>query len=349
VHFTQLDTPALTVDLDVLERNIADMQARCDRLAIGLRVHTKTHKTPAIARMQMRAGAVGITCQKLGEAEAMAAAGLEDILIPYNIVGRPKLERLTRLIRSGRTRITVAADSAATVEGLAQQARRDGCTVRVAVEMDTGGGRCGTQSPREALELAQRIDRLPGLALAGVMTYPSSEGARPFLEEVRRQFGRAGLPLALVSGGGTGAEALSKSLGCTETRSGSYAYEGLTRVGRREDLHPDRCPLRLVVTVVSVSRPGQIIVDAGQKAFTSYPPVPYGYCLEHPEIAIQGMSVEHGHIDVRSSAHAFKVGEVLSFIPLHGGMTTNLHDRLYPVRGGQVVDVWEVTGRGRGQ
>lgn len=349
MHFTELDTPALAVDLDVLEKNIAAMQAHCDRLGIGLRVHTKTHKTPAIARLQVQAGAIGIVCQKLGEAEVMAAAGMEDILIPYNLVGRPKLERLTRLIRRETATLTVAADSAATVEGLSQQAVRDHCSIRVVVEMDTGGGRCGTQSPQETLELAQHIDRLPGLEFMGVMTYPSTEQARPFFEEVGELLNRAGLPLHLISGGGTGSEAISKSLGCTETRSGSYVYEGLTRVGRREDLHPDRCPLRLVVAVVSTSRPGQIIIDAGQKAFASYPPLPYGYCLEYPEIAIKGMSVEHGHVDITPSSHAFKVGEILSFIPLHGGMTTNLHDYLYPIRQGEVVDVWPVAGRGRGQ
>jgi D-serine deaminase-like pyridoxal phosphate-dependent protein len=132
-------------------------------------------------------------------------------------------------------------------------------------------------------------------------------------------------------------------------RIGSYAYEGLTRVGKREHLHPDRCPLRLMVTVVSTSVPGQIIIDAGMKAFTSYPPIPYGYCLEHPEIFLKGMSVEHGHVDVTASAHTFKVGEVLSFIPLHGGMTTNLHDCLYAARQGQVVETWKVAGRGRAQ
>ena len=123
----------------------------------------------------------------------------------------------------------------------------------------------------------------------------------------------------------------------------------MTRVSKREDLDPRRCPLRLVVTVVSTAVPGQIVVDAGQKAFASYPPTPYGYCLEHPEIFIKGMSVEHGHVDIAASGHEFAVGEVLSFIPLHGGMTTNLHDRLFAVRGGVVVDEWEVAGRGRAQ
>ena len=349
MHFTELDTPALVVDLDVLEKNIADVQAACKRLEIDLRVHTKTHKTPQIARMQVEAGAIGITSQKLGEAEAMAEAGLEDILIPYNIIGRPKLERLTRLIKSGKTRLTVAADSSTTVEGLSRQATQDGCSVRVIVEMDTGSGRCGVQSPQETLALAQQIDSLPGLEFMGVMTYPSSERARPFLDEVRALVDGSGLPLHIISGGGTGSEEISKSIGCTETRIGSYAYEGMTRVGRREDLNPERCPLRQVVTVVSTSCPGQIIVDAGQKAFTSYPRTPYGYCLERPEIFLKGMSVEHGHVDVTASSHKFKVGEILSFIPQHGGMTTNQHDRLYPMRNGEIVDVWPVEGRGRSQ
>ena len=165
MHFTELDTPALCVDLDVLEKNIRDLQNACDQLEIGLRVHTKTHKTPAIARLQIAAGAIGIVSQKLGEAEAMADGGIQDILIPYNIVGQPKLARLTRLIQSGKSTITVAADSAATVDGLSQAATAAGCRIRVIVEMDTGGGRVGTQSPADTLALAQHIDQLPGWTL----------------------------------------------------------------------------------------------------------------------------------------------------------------------------------------
>ena len=347
--FSELDPPALCVDLDVLKKNISDLQNACDRLEISLRVHTKTHKTPAIARKQIAAGAIGIVSQKLGEAEAMAADGIEDILIPYNIVGAPKLERLTRLVKSGKATMTVAADSATTAEGLSQAATATGCSLRVLIEMDTGGGRVGTQSPADTLALAQLIEQLPGLEFMGVMTYPSNERVRPILDEVRALMQHSGLPLHIISGGGTGSEEISKSLGCTETRIGSYAYEGMTRVGKREDLDPTRCPLRMVVTIVSTSRPGQAIVDAGMKAFASYPPTPYGHCLEHPEIFIKGMSVEHGHVDTTASDRTFNVGDILSFIPLHGGMTTNLHDRLYAIRDGEVVDEWEVAGRGRTQ
>lgn len=349
MHFTELDTPALVVDLDGLENNIQTLQKACDALDIDLRVHTKTHKTPEIARMQLDAGAIGIVSQKLGEAEAMAGAGIEDILIVYNIVGKPKLERLRRLVKSGTTTLTLAADSATTVEGISRKAAADGCSVRMIVEMDTGNHRCGVQSPQETLELAQLIDRLPGLEFMGVMTYAENDGVGPFIDEVRELISKAGLPLHIVSGGGTGSEAFCKEIGCTETRIGSYAYEGMTRVSKREHLHPDRCPLRMVVTVVSTAVPGQIIIDAGMKAFASYPPIPYGYCVEYPEIEIQMMSVEHGHVDVTASSHEFKVGEVLTFIPLHGGMTTNLHDRLYPMRNGEVMEPWTVAGRGRAQ
>ena len=349
MHFTELDTPALVVDLDVLEKNIRDLQADCDRIGIPLRTHTKTHRTPQIARMQIAAGAIGIACQKLGDAEVMAAAGIPDILIPYNIVGKLKLERLTRLIKGSSTTLTLAADSAATVEGLSAQAVRDDCHIWVIVEMDTGGRRCGTQSPQETLELAQRIDQLPGLDFMGVMTYASGERVLPYLDEVRELAKKAGLPLHMISNGGTGSQAFCKSIGCTETRIGSYAFEGMTRVGKREHLLPDRCPVRVVVTVVSTAVPGQIIVDGGMKAFTSYPPTPYGYCLEHPEIWLKGMSIEHGQVDITQSTHKFEIGEILSFIPLHGEMTTNLYEYTHPMRQGEIVDKWRVLGRGQSQ
>ena len=139
----------------------------------------------------------------------------------------------------------------------------------------------------------------------------------------------------------------SKELGCTETRSGSYVYEGMTRIGNSEMLSPDRCVLRVLVTVVSTPTSDRIIIDGGQKTFTSYPPTPYGHIIEFPEAKIYGMSVEHGHIDVSECAHQFRVGERLSVIPLHQGMTSNLHDELIGVRGHTVETVWQIAGRGK--
>src|SRR5262249_7379346 len=151
----------------------------------------------------------------------------------------------------------------------------------------------------------------------------------------------------LISGSGTGSEADSKKLGCTETRSGSYIWEGLSRVHNSSDLGPERCPVRVVCTVVSTPAPGRIIVDGGMKTFASYPPKPYGHCVEHPEIKIYGMSVEHGHVDVTASAHRFRVGGRLTIIPLHQEMCLNLHDELAGVRGDHVEVIWPVAGRGK--
>lgn len=340
-----LDTPALVCDLDVLERNLAATAARCRDLDIPLRAHTKSHKIPELAHRQLAAGAHGICCQKVGEAEVMVAAGIDDILIPYNIVGPAKVERLLRLAR--RATITVALDSAATAHGIAEVARREGGAVRALLELDTGGRRCGVPSPAAALALAREVADLPGLDLRGLLTYPSRPEARPFLDEAAALLRGAGLPVEVVSGGGTGLEAVSKELGCTETRSGSYAWEGLARVRGRDDLDPARCPVRVITTVVSAPAPGRVIVDGGMKTFTSYPPLPYGYCVEHPEVAFQAMSVEHGHVDVSRSAHRFRVGERLTFIPLHQGMTVNLHDELVGYRGERVEVVWPILGRGK--
>ncbi len=345
MNIAALDTPALAADLDVLERNIDGMATHCDKLGIPLRVHTKTHKVPEIAQLQIAAGSEGITCQKLGEAEVMVDAGIDNILIPYNIVGTPKLKRLTALTK--RARITVALDSEETATGISQQAIADSCVVPVIVELDTGSGRCGVQSPQKAHCLAQQIMKMQGIDFQGIMTYPSNLRAKPFLTETLDLLTQDGIPVNIISGGGTGSEAASKELGCTETRSGSYVYEGLTRIGNSEMLAPDRCVLRVIVTVVSTPTPERIIIDGGMKTFTSYPPTPYGHIIEHPDAKIYGMSVEHGHVDVSECSHRFKVGEQLSVIPLHQGMTSNLHDTLVGIRGDAVETTWGIAGRGK--
>jgi D-serine deaminase-like pyridoxal phosphate-dependent protein len=345
MRIEDLDTPVVLCDLDVLDRNLAEMAARCRELEMPLRSHTKSHKIPELAHRQMKSGAVGICCQKLGDAEVMVAAGLPDILIPYNVVGPIKVERLLRLTRQAT--VTVAVDSEDTARGIAEQAGPAGLRVPVLVELDTGARRCGVQSPEAARDLARAIARLNGLDFKGVMTYPSRATAKPFLDETRDLLARDGLPATTVSGGGTGSEAVSRELGCTEHRSGSYIWEGLSRVHGSAELSPERCPVRVQCTVVSVPTPERIIIDGGMKTFASYPPKPYGHCIEHPEISIYGMSVEHGHVDVTASSHRFRVGERLTVIPLHQEMCLNLHDELVGVRNGQVEVVWAVAGRGK--
>ena len=344
MNIANLDTPTLVADLDVLQENIEGMAARCRQLDIPLRVHSKTHKVPEIAKLQIAAGSQGITCQKLGEAEVMVDAGIDNILIPYNIVGKPKLKRLTALVK--RADVTVALDSEETATGISQQAIADGCVVPVIVELDTGSGRCGVQSPQAAQRLAQQIMKMQGVDFQGVMTYPSNVRAKPFIAETLGLLEQDGIPVNIISGGGTGSEAASKELGCTETRSGSYIYEGMTRIGNSEMLTPEQCVLRVVVTVVSTPTSERIIIDGGQKTFASYPPTPYGCIIEHPDAKIYAMSVEHGHVDVSECSHRFKVGELLSVIPLHQGMTSNLHNELVGIRGDKIETVWPIAGRG---
>ena len=340
-----LDPPAVIIDLDLMEKNIRDMADHCKKLGIPLRVHTKSHKIPEIAHRQVAAGAVGVACQKLGDAEVMVAAGIKDVLIPYNIVGKKKTERLTRLAK--RARMTVAVDSKATARGISEQASADGCRVNVLIELDTGGRRCGAQAPEAALDLAKKIAALPGLSFEGVMTYPSRMEAKDFLAKTVGLIRGAGIPVNTVSGGGTGHERMAKELGLTETRSGSYVWEGLSRIGNSDQLHENRCPLRVLVTVVSVPTPERAILDGGMKTFASYPPKPYGRIVERPDAKIYGMSVEHGHVDTSACKRPFSVGERLSVIPLHQEMCLNLHDECYGYRNGKIEVVWQVAGRGR--
>lgn len=341
----ELDTPSVICDLDVLERNLEDMADHCRNLDIPFLAHTKAHKIPELAHRQLKSGASGIVCQKVGEAEQMVAAGIPDILLPYNIVGQPKLQRLMRLAH--RARITVAVDSETTARGISMQASADGVEINMLIELDTGAGRCGAQSPEEAVALARVIDQLPAVNYRGVMTYPSLPESKQPLSDAVAALREAELAPMTISGGGTGHEQLSSEIGCTETRSGSYIWEGLSRIKSSQDLSAERCPLRVLCTVISVPVPGRVIIDGGMKTFASYPPIPYGECVEYPGVRFSKMSVEHGMLDASHSSHEFRVGERISMIPLHQEMCLNLHDELVGFRGDQVEVIWPVAGRGK--
>ncbi len=348
MQLSDLDTPTIVADLGVLEMNIRSMAEHCQKIGIPLRSHTKTHKIPEIARMQIAAGAIGICCQKLGEAEVMVAGGLNNILIPYNIVGTSKLERLTALSR--RANITVSLDSEAVAKGISEQAVKEDTDVNVIIELDTNHFRCGVQTPDAAERLAKIVTRLKRLQLQGFMFYPSEERARKFVEATVAKMQKNSVPLNIVSGGGTGREAESKSLGCTETRSGSYAFEGLKRTGAKTLPGADSCVIRIISTVVSTPTPGRVIIDAGWKTFTSHvrdPRVPMGVLAEYPEARVYDLSMEHGHVDVRKCKHAFRVGERVSVIPMHQEMSLNLHDELIGYKRDRVEVIWKVQGRGK--
>jgi D-serine deaminase-like pyridoxal phosphate-dependent protein len=343
-----LETPVVTVDLDRVERNIASMQSYCDEHGLALRPHVKTHKLPEIAQMQVRAGARGITCQKLGEAEAMADAGLDDILISFPLVGRRKAERLSVLAR--RIKVSVVGDSPAVAEGLSAVLSRDGSEVDFLVECDTGFERTGVQSPRAAAELALLVERLPGLRLAGLMTYPTLPGSGAWLRAAREETERLGLTVGRVSGGGTPTARRTHEIGeVTELRVGTYVYGDRACIGNGTVALED-CALRVRATVVSRPTRERAILDAGSKTLTNdlaAGATGFGLVVEHPDAIIHRLDEEHGYVDVRLCEAPPEVGDTVTIVPNHACGTVNMHDQVVVHRSGEPVGTWPVAARGK--
>src|SRR5262245_32904028 len=254
-------TPCAVIDMDRVERNIARIQAACDAAGLANRPHIKTHKNPMLAQMQIAAGAKGITCQKVGEAEVMADAGIDDILIPYNLLGVEKLERLRALAE--RVAMAVSVDDERLLPGLAA-AMRGGPELRVLVECDTGLGRVGVPTPAAAAALASAIARTDGLRFGGFLTYPSQEGALAFLGEAERLAREAGLDVETVSAGGTPAMWSSGELRptVTEYRVGTYAFHDRATVAAGAATL-DEVALTVQATVVSRPSSDRAVLDAG--------------------------------------------------------------------------------------
>jgi D-serine deaminase-like pyridoxal phosphate-dependent protein len=341
-----LDTPVAVADLDRLEANIARLQEYLDRHGIANRPHIKTHKIPAIAEMQLRAGAVGIACQKLGEVEVMADGGIDDFLVPYNIVGRKKLARLVNLAR--RVKIQVTADSLATVQGLSAAAQEAELELPVLIEFDSGAHRCGVQAPSEAAELARAIERSPGVSFGGLMTYPTSDQTDPFVREVKSLLARDRIEVACVSGGGTACMGqVHEHPEVTEHRAGMYVFGDRNLVGLGAMPLAD-CALSVITTVVSRPTADRVILDAGSKALSSdlLGQDGYGMVLEYPEARIAALSEEHGHVDFSGCGERPEIGERVSVLPNHCCVVVNLFNELVGVREGRVELVWPVAARG---
>lgn len=346
MHIDEIDTPFVAIDMDVVERNIRTTQEYFDQHGIRLRPHIKTHKLPAIAHKQIAAGATGIACQKLGEAEVMATAGIDDIFIAYNILGAAKLDRLMRLARQAT--MSVAADSEYTVRGLSEAAAREGCDVRVVVEMDTGGRRAGVQTPAEAVALARLIDRLPGLTFWGLMTFPTRPESAPAFEETVRSLKQTGLEPQVVSGGGSACRFRVHEMPViTEHRPGTYIYNDRSMVASGTATWDD-CAMRIVATVVSRPTPDRAIIDGGSKTFTNDPTSEggYGYFPDYPEAVTYAQSEEHGHVDLSKCARKPEIGERVQVIVNHACGTTNLHNEVVAHRQGRVEAIWPVAARG---
>jgi len=347
MNISGLDTPALLIDLDRVEKNLRRWQEFCDRTGVRNRPHIKTHKIPELARMQVEYGAVGITCQKLGEAEAMADAGLGDIFLTYNIVGEAKLERLRALHR--RVRLRVVADGPEVVEGLEAAASKGERPLEVSVECDTGMHRCGVQSPQDAAELADFIRSRDHLLFSEFSTYPTTAAASAFMEEVEALCKKRGLEIPEISGGGTpGMWRLPPYRVFTEHRAGTYIFNDRITVAAEDAAWAD-CASSVLVSVVSISGPDWVTVDGGTKTFSSdqYGQSGFGVLWNDPRSMLTRCSEEHGVLQSAGAKPGFALGQKLRVIPNHACIVSNLHDWAYAVRGESVVAQWRIAARGK--
>ncbi|KFC70673.1 D-threonine aldolase [Devosia sp. LC5] len=346
----ELDTPAVLIDLDRVEANLKRVQDYADAHGLKLRPHIKTHKLPRFAKRAIELGAVGITVQKLGEAEVMADAGITEIFLPYNIIGPAKLARLKAL--TARINIAVTADSAETVAGLSATFAGSTKPLTVLVECDTGMGRCGVQSPAEAVALAQIIAAAPGLHFGGLMTYPAAgqvEANAKWLADAKAALIAANLSPEVISNGGTPDIWRAHEVKtATEHRPGTYIYMDRFQVAKNVGSFAD-CALTVLATVVSRPTENRAIIDAGSKALTSdtLGMTGFGLIEAYPDAVITGLSEEHGTIDLSNCPTKPAIGEKLRIIPNHACVVSNLFDTVTLISGNQVLETVHVDARGR--
>lgn len=373
-------TPCLVVDRDALVRNVRRMEEFLAEQPAALRPHAKTHKCPEIARLQLEAGATGITCAKLGEAETMAEAGIPDILIANQVMSPGKLSRLARLASS--CRMTVAADDPTNLRELSFHVREAGSRIGVLVEVDIGMGRCGVPPGGRALELAKLAADLPGIEFRGLMGY---EGHSVFIQEREERRSRclealrllletrdlledSGLPVGVVSAGGTGTFDITGSLpGVTEIQAGSYIFMDARYRTVTQFFEPS---LSLVSTVISRPAPDRIVIDAGLKAVSTEFGLPVAVFPEIPRLL--RLAEEHGILRLEDGPPsppptpigspasapvpkehcytppaAIRPGDLCVLLPSHCCTTVNLHSKYIVVQNGQIADIWPIAARGR--
>jgi D-serine deaminase-like pyridoxal phosphate-dependent protein len=352
----EIDTPALLVDLSVMERNIARMARTFRDAGVGWRPHTKGLKVPAIAQKLLEAGAFGVTCAKVGEAEVMANAGIRDILIANQVVGEPKIARLLDLLPDADP--IVAVDSVENVDQLDRAARQRGVRLRVVVEVNTGMDRAGVGPGEPAVKLSTYVASRAGLRYAGLMGWEGHavriaspaekrttvESAVGSLTETAAQCRAAGLAVDIVSCGGTGTYTITSGLaGVTEVQAGGGI---LCDVMYSEFMGVDHeFASTILATVTSRPTPTRIICDAGKKAMSSDAATPRPR-LPDP-IKSVGLSAEHATIKLVDPNTSVKVGDKLEFVVGYTDTTTMLHDELYGIRDGKVEVVWPILGRGK--
>jgi D-serine deaminase-like pyridoxal phosphate-dependent protein len=354
-----IDTPALVVDLDAFERNL-DLMANAVRGAgVALRPHGKAHKCPDIAFAQIERGAVGICCQKVGEAEAFVAAGIRDVLITNEIVGRTKLARLAAMAKTAT--VGVLADDVVAIPDIGAAASAAGVSIAVLVEVDVGANRCGAAPGAPAVAIAQAVVRTPGLTFRGIHAYQGAAQHLRTPEERRAAIARAtslaretkaaietaGIPCQTVTGAGTGTWQYERDSGVyTELQPGSYVFmdADYQKNALAPDQHHFEQSLFVLATVMSAPVRERAVVDAGLKAFAfdSGPPLVYGAA----GLIYVKASDEHGVLAVAPDARPPLLGDRLWLVPGHCDPTVNLYDWIVGVRGTRVECLWPVAARG---
>jgi D-serine deaminase-like pyridoxal phosphate-dependent protein len=354
----EVDTPALVIELDAFERNLKVLAQSVEGRGVRVRAHAKTHKCPEIALRQIAAGAVGVCCQKVSEAEAMVAGGVADVLVSNEIVGARKLERLAALAR--RARIGVCVDDAGNVRALSEAAQRAGATIEVYVEVDVGARRCGVAPGGPALALAREVAALPGLRFAGLQAYHGAAQHLRATAERREAIARAaaaanqtrrlieseGLACPTVTGAGSGTFAFEIESGVfDEIQPGSYVFMDADYAKNEwaAPLPRFEHALFVLATVMSRPAPDRAVLDAGLKALAVDSGMPLVW--ERPGLRFARASDEHGVLEIGAGATP-ALGDKLLLVPGHCDPTVNLYDWYVCVRSGVVEQVWPIAARG---
>ncbi len=361
----EVPTPALLIDVATMELNLAKMAAHAEEQGISLRPHTKTHKCPLLAKRQMEMGAVGVCCAKVGEAEVMVEAGIEEVLITSPVVTDDKIGRVVALSNKS-SEVALVVDNRPAAERLNEAAAAQGATQRVLVDLDVGTRRTGIATGEPALELARKIDALPNLDLRGLQAYAGhlmhvhghAERQARSLEaleaavETRRLIEADGIAVSVLSGGGTGTWDIDSEVdGMTDLQVGSYLFmdEQYRRIGSRHGAVFDdfETSLFVVVTAISQPVPEMITTDGGYKAFASD--------ADRPQLAdLAGVVYgwggdEHGMLRIADAPRPPQLGDRLWCVTPHCDPTVNLYDVYYPVRDGRVEELWPISARGKSQ
>lgn len=354
-----LDTPLLCIDLDRMESNIRAMAEFCQEHGVFWRPHAKCHKNPGIAHREIAAGAIGVTCAKVSEAEVMAAGGVRDILIANMVVGEQKLERVAAL--AGSCDPIVACDHYAQIEPLAAVCRKRGVSVRVLIEVDIGLNRVGSPPGKPTVELAQAISKLQGVQLAGIMGYEGHLLTISDPEEKRNKINeslailthtadmlvQSGIPCDIVSAGGTGSYQITADWpGITELQAGGGIF--------MDPFYRHKCnvqgleyALTILATVVSRPQLEKAVLDSGRKTMGWNPEIHAPVVANYPDAIIERMSAEHCELKLGPQSRQLKIGDKIEIIVGYGDLTTILHDDFYCFRKERLEAIWPILGRGK--